>query len=62
MEGMTLGVPPVEVSNDGYLYRVGGLDSKVGPLCATSGHEVRPELFVESVVGALLEVMQVVIS
>src|SRR5262249_12341213 len=62
MQWMTLDVPAVKVSDDRYLCGVGGPDGEVGPWRATGTHEGCPELFVEPVVGALIEVMQVVVA
>jgi hypothetical protein len=53
--------PGIKIANDKPIHGIGGPDSQVGPFRTARGDRMRPELFVEPVVGALVKVMSIVV-
>ncbi len=57
--GMGVGVPAVEVADDGDALGVRGPDGEIGAGFAVDGDEMRAKLVVETVVAALVEEVEV---
>jgi hypothetical protein len=57
LQGMAALVPAVKIAHHIHVRRIGSPDSKIRALSLTKAQGMRPELFIEARVCALIEVM-----
>jgi hypothetical protein len=59
LQWMAVRAPAIKISHHAYLGRIRGPDSKIRPTGCIDSQRMRPELFIETGVRALVEVVQI---
>src|SRR5262249_16673176 len=62
LQCMPLFAPTIKISHHKDLHRIGGPDSKIRPAGCLDSQRMRPELFIQTGVRALVEVVQITIT
>src|SRR4030095_2346953 len=62
LQWMAVLAPAIKISHHEDLYRIGGPDSKIRPAGCIDSQRMRPELFIQTRVRALVEVVQITIT
>ena len=62
LQRMAVLAPAIKISHHAYLHRIGGPDSKIRPAPLLNSQRMRPELFIQTGVRALVEVVHVRIA
>src|SRR4029453_16857140 len=62
LQGMAVLAPAIKIPHHVYLCRIGSPDSKICPTDCVDSQGVRPELFIQTGVRTLVEVVQITLT
>ena len=62
LQRMAVLAPTIKISHDIDLYRIGSPDSKIRPGGCTDSQRMRPELFIQTGVRTLIEIVQITLT
>src|SRR4029453_160484 len=62
LQRMAVLPPTIKIPHDVYLRRIGGPDSKIRPAGCIDSQRMRPELFIQTRVRTLVEIVQITLT